>query len=165
MENEYFQRQLDSLRREVELAKMGKGEQSQRARSLDRLSQEHPLNQHPLKETNTFSQSQLYEPQMSLPQPVPHPQPYLMMEDLASEPSQFKRVQGSPTRADTRRNNSRGSGAKKQPTRNASNSNTRRGRKGAPFGTSGLDENAGEPQGGASTFALEQEVKSLRFEL
>ena len=55
MENEYFQRQLDSLRREVELAKMGKGEQSQRARSLDRLSQEHTLNQHPLKETNTFS--------------------------------------------------------------------------------------------------------------
>lgn len=96
IENEYFQRQLETLRGEVEQAKKSS---FNRPRSLDRNSGGAPL------ENNDYGfglgyaghrESSQYEPQMNLPMPMPHPRPAfhnLMEEGNDDQPchSNYKR--------------------------------------------------------------------------
>ena len=84
IENEYYQRQLENLRKEVELAKA----KQPRTRSLDRNSaaSKENCNAHFGGNLDFNMTSSAYEPASSLLQPMPHPRPvapsmYEMMSD------------------------------------------------------------------------------------
>ena len=83
IENEYFQRQLENLRKEVE---MQKANQPMRARSYERnsgQSRAEPLSNNFYNNGgNEFNFTNSYN---DAPMPHPRPQPPSMMQDMASD--------------------------------------------------------------------------------
>ena len=166
VENEYFQRQLDNLRKEVEQTK---SQQQQRARSLDRLSMNSKENCNAYFGNNDPNVAASgYEPLSSLPLPVPHPRP---LAPVLNEDSDgfHRRDLSSPRHSGNgavgalgvRRQMSRGSNALPKHVSAHSAGNGRK-----PFhGRRVTDENMVVESSKDPSSVLEQEIRSLRFEL
>lgn len=123
IENEYFQRQLDHMRKEMESAKntiMGRGQQQPlRTRSLDRHSGHESDGFGCVGMSTMEANIGGYEPQSHLPQPTPHPRFHDMINE---EPQQLRAynqqrdLSSSPNGQNLRRSTSTNKRASNPPT-------------------------------------------------